>query len=241
MNIVNFVLVVRLEGERNKNIGHATIYINDNETKNIEDIMEVLKRIIREFSGNYEAVNIKLDMLKAFLIESEKNGGCQNGKHDKINNSGFIPNIGEYINIPNELFNDKRARKIIKIKIINPLSKNNNCGLVCLIKSCGLKANQVKPDSLRKKYNITLNSLIGFEKLGDIANLEFRVNLIIINPLGKELLNTNTEFEKTTFLLLEDGHYKLIDLGEFKTYKKCELCGRKLLKSNKMHKLQKYY
>ena len=100
----------------------------------------------------------------------------------------MIPNLGEYINIPNELFNDERARKIIKIKIINPLSKNNNFGIACLIKSCGLKANQVKPDSLRKKYNISLNSLIACEKLGDIANLEFRVNLVIINPLGKELL-----------------------------------------------------
>ena len=123
----------------------------------------------------------------------------------------FIPNIGKYINIPNKLFNDERARKIIKIKIINPFSKNNNCGIVRLIKSCRLKANQVKPDSLRKKYNISLNSLIGCEKLGDIANLAFRVNLIIINPLGKKLLNTNTEFEKTTFLLLEDGHYKPIE------------------------------
>ena len=232
---VKFALVVKLESDEEENISHATMNINDNETKNIEGVEATLKRVIRNFSGDYEAQIVKLDTLKAFVVKVEEDGGCQNGKHDKINNSGFIPNIGNYINIPNELFNDQRARKIIKIKIINPLSKNNNCGLVCLIKSCGLKANQVKPDSLRKKYNIALNSLIGFEKLGDIANLEFRVNLIIINPLGKELLNTNTEFEKTTFLLLEDGHYKLIDLGEFKTYKKCDLCGRKLLTSNIKH------
>ena len=58
--------MIKLEGEETKNIEHATMKINENETKNIEGIISVLKMIIIDFSENYEAVNIKLDALKAF-------------------------------------------------------------------------------------------------------------------------------------------------------------------------------
>ena len=64
--------MIKLQGEETKNIEHGTMKINENETENIEGIISVLKRIIIDFSENYEAVNVKLDTLKAFLIESEK-------------------------------------------------------------------------------------------------------------------------------------------------------------------------
>ena len=57
-----------------------------------------------------------------------------------------------------------------KYKIINYKSKNYNCGLICIIKATGNKANQIKPDMIRKKYYIPVCSLLSAEQLGLIAN-----------------------------------------------------------------------
>ena len=81
-----------------------------------------------------------------------------------------------------------------KYKIINYKSKNNNCGIVCLIKATGKKANQIKPDTLRKKYKIEKNTLLTCEQLGIISVEYFNNNLIVVNNVGDELYNSNSGF-----------------------------------------------
>ena len=54
----------------------------------------------------------------------------------------YIPKLANYFNLPDN--------NLVKFKIINYKSKNNNCGLVCLIRASGNKANKIKPDMIGK-------------------------------------------------------------------------------------------
>ena len=109
-----------------------------------------------------------------------------------------------YFALPEEMNN--MSNNFHKYKIINYKSKNNNCGLVCLIRATGNKANQIKPDMLRKKYNIEKNTLLSVNQLGIISMDYFKNNLIAVNNVGDELYNSNSGFENTIFLLLSDQH-----------------------------------
>ena len=88
--------------------------------------------------------------------------------------------------------------------------------MVCIIKATGNKANQIKPDIIRKKYNIEKNILLTVEQLGLISMDYFNNNLIVVNNVGNELYNSNSGFEKTIFLLLKDEHYCHIDIKNIK-------------------------
>ena len=121
-----------------------------------------------------------------------------------------------------------------KYKIINYKSKNNNCGIVCLIKATGNKANQIKPDTLRKKYNIEKNTLLTVEQLGIISVEYFNNNLIVVNNVGDELYNSNSGFSDTIFLLLSDKHYCHIDIKNIKKYKKCSECNKLFLNNHNL-------
>ena len=74
-----------------------------------------------------------------------------------------------------------------KYKIINYKSKNNNCRIVCIIRATGNKANKIKPNMIRKKYNIEKNTLLTVEQLGLISTDYFKNNLIVVNNMGDEL------------------------------------------------------
>ena len=73
-----------------------------------------------------------------------------------------------------------------------------------------------------------LNTFISCDKLGDIANLKFHCNLIIVNLSGFILFNSNTEYSKTIFLLLEDNHYRHISFDGMKIKKNCKKCGKSI-------------
>ena len=190
----------------------------------------------------YDIPEITIDTLKIFVMKNETKGSDDINR-EKIKYINFIPGLFKYCplkwsqpDLPENFCNDKNMNKMMKLKIIDPKSKNNNCGISCLLRGLDINGNKVKPNLIRKKYNIELNIPINCELLGDIANLEFNINLIIINPLGKELLNTNTEYSKSLYLLLEDHHYSLIDFNEIKQYKICNHCGEKTLNTNTSHK-----
>ena len=84
----------------------------------------------------------------------------------------------------------KNMKDVNLIIVIDYKSINNNCGLVCLIKALDLKANIFKPDSIRKEYGIELKTFINCDKLGDIANLKFQYNLVVVNLSGFILFYT---------------------------------------------------
>ena len=115
-----------------------------------------------------------------------RRGGC-NEKKDTIRKYETIHDLKNIIGYENYDGCE------FSYKILNYPSKNNNCGLVCLIKALDLKANVYKPDSIRKEYGIELNTFISCEKLGDIANLKFQFNLFVVNLAGFVLFNSSTE------------------------------------------------
>ena len=89
-----------------------------------------------------------------------------------------------------------------------------------------LKANEFKPDSIRKEFGIELKTLIDCDKLGDVANLKFQCKLVVVNLAGFVLFNSSTEYNKTIFLLLDQNHYRHISFEDMKIKKNCEQCGK---------------
>ena len=109
---------------------------------------------------------------------------------------------------------------------MNQKNKNKNCDIVCIIKEKGNKANQINPDSIRKKYNFELNIPLSVEQLRLIATDYFTYNLVVVNNIGDELYNSHSGFENTIFLLLKDENYYHIDIKKIKKYKKCPDCNK---------------
>ena len=107
--------------------------------------------------------------------------------------------------------------------------------MVCLIKALGLKANVYKPDSIRKEYGIELNTFISCEKLGDIANLKFKCNLVVVNSAVFILFNSDTEYNTTIFLLLEYNHYRHISMEKIKIKKLCSERGKSIFFDDDKH------
>ena len=155
-----------------------------------------------------EQRGFKLMDISYAKVFQNRRGGCNEGSKNKqcfetIHN---LKNIIGYENYEGCEFN---------YRIINYKSINNNCGLVCLIKALDLKANEFKPDSIRKQFGIELKTFIDCDKLGDVANLKFQCNLVVVNLAGFVLFNSSTEYNKTIFLLLDQNHYRHTGCSNF--------------------------
>ena len=213
---------------------------NNNEVKSISNnqnftfegmnkFNSLMKKSMFKMLSAYDAEGLILypTNLEILNIEINNSDGCNNtGQHKII--FEYIPKLADHFNLPDH--------KLIKFKINNYKSKNNNCGLVCIIKALWKNANVIKPDILRKKYNIEKNALLIVEQLGLISTDYFNNNLMVVNNVGDELYNSNSEFENTIFLLLKDEHYFHIDTKIYKIYRKCETCNKTLRSNNLDHK-----
>ena len=82
-------------------------------------------------------------------MKQKKSGGCNELSYDIHETRKLNKIYNRYFALPEEFNNT--SYKFHKYKIINYKSKNNNCGLVCLIKPSGNKANKIKPDMIKKK------------------------------------------------------------------------------------------
>ena len=157
-------------------------------------------------------------------FNNNRSGGCNTNtkdfkKYEKLNINKFVDGIENSIGK-------------FYFKVINYKSKNNNCGLICLIKGSGKNGNQLKPDTIRKKYNIEKNTLLTCDQLGIISCEELKYNLLVFNSKSNLLYKSNSTFEKSIFLLLEDIHYKLINVKDVKIKQKCKFCGKKYIDNN---------
>jgi hypothetical protein len=207
--------------------------LNNNFNAVYGELMEVVYGFIDHYNGEEGTDTIteqgfRLSEITYATVYQKRTGGCNyNTKDMKCYET--IANLHNLIG-----YEDYEGCEF-SYNVLNYKSKNNNCGLVCIIKALNLKANEVKPDSIRKKYGIPLNTFINCEKLGDIANLEFQCNLIIVNLSGFILFNSNTEYDKNIILLLEDNHYKHVSVENIKIKKSCELCGLSIFFDDDKH------
>ena len=215
---------------------------NDNYVRSISDIQnyifggeskfnsEIKKAIFKMLSA-YDADGIILYQtnLEILNIEINKIGGCNLTDQHKIIYK-YISKLADHFNLPDH--------KLIKFKINNYKSKNNNCGLVCLIRATGNKANKIKPDMIRKKYNIPLNTMITVDQIVMIGKKEFDVKVHVFNQYEYLLSdnNDNDDSKDEIFLLLKDEHYFHIDTKMYKRYRKCEICNKTLRSNNINHK-----
>ena len=92
-----------------------------------------MKKSLFKILTYYDADGLKLFPIKLeiFNIELNKSGGCTLTDQNKTVFE-YIPKLADYFNLPDN--------KLIKFKVRNYKSKNNNCGLVNLeIVTCSLK------------------------------------------------------------------------------------------------------
>ena len=204
----------------------ATISIDSNILlkEDYEELRNLIINKINEFNSNYSDddmynESVKLNCLNISSVYQSRKGGCNLSTRD-------FEHYHEFTTLHKLMGMENYSKCTFNYKIHNFKSKNNNCGLVCLIKGSGSFGNKIKADSLRKKCDIPLNSFISCNQLCDIANIEFHSNLIVINLAGFILFNSNTEYDNTIILLLENEHYQYISLENMKIRTKCEHCGK---------------
>ena len=204
-------------------VGNDFTSINIRKDMELNQIEDLIRNRHDDFINQYNEQNIVLHSLRFFILKQNKTGGCNHGKRE-ISCTVKIRNIyNRYFAKPDiKNMNGSFEKYIIK----NYRSKNNNCGLVCLIKASGNNANKIKSDSLRRKYNIEEGTLLSCEQLGLIADQEFNYNLIVLNNVGDELFTSNQTYDKTIFLILMESHYQHLIIDNIQKFRRCNDCNQ---------------
>ena len=138
--------------------GEEIANINLDRNINIENLIMLLVNRLNAFHNSYTDEEIFLNSLRFFILKQKKSGGCNNFSYDICETRNLNKIYNRYFALPEELNN--MSDNFHKYKIINYKSKNNNFGLVCIIKATGNTANRIKPDLIRKKYNIEKKYII---------------------------------------------------------------------------------
>ena len=110
---------------------------------------------MNEFNDSYTRQEVSLNSLRFFILKQKKSGGCNELSYDICETRKLNKIYNRYFALPEEMNN--MSNNFHKYKIMNYKSKNNNCGLVCIIRATGNKANRIKPNMIRK--NITLKKI----------------------------------------------------------------------------------
>ena len=220
-------------------VGNEFSSININKDFDLMQLERHIRDKFNEFSNLYEEKNIELHSMRFFILKQNRTGGCNHGKKE-LSHTVKIRNIyNRYFAKPDI---NNMSNSFEKYTIKNYKSINNNCGLVCLIKATGNKANVIKPDSLRKKYNLDEDVLLSCEQLAIIADEEFNHNLIVLNNVGDELFTSYKLYEKTIFLILIDSHYQHLIIDNIQKFSRCSGCNQFFLNSHKCNNgVAEYY
>jgi len=194
-----------------------------------EKIKEILEDLTHK---HFDTINYSafLGSVEIWAFKNKNKGGCNLDVHSKVCEETFKVNVYDK--------NNKNLIKFIKLKLISLTSRNNNCGIVCLLKGNELKANEIKPDKIRKDLGIELNTKLDLNQMELIADyLHEKYNgkgFIIFNEkceILKQKFYNNKEFIE---ICLWNEHYWMVEKIE---KKRCEKCGKVLRIENKDHNL----
>ena len=108
---------------------------NNNKENLINNITNTMTRYASEY-GEGDGSDTSLFRLTLATVFQNRRGGCNEHSKD-LNHYHSFSNIHTLIGM------GKYENCTFDYKIHNFKSKNNNCGLVCLIKGCGLNGNKV--------------------------------------------------------------------------------------------------
>src|SRR5579885_1445130 len=193
--------------------------------ENIENILDIIagKNFSTEdYIGYFGGVEF-------WVSKKTQKGGCNLSKQRKVHDERF------------------QVSKYIEIKLTSLKSKNNNCGIVCLLNGNNLKANEIKQDMIRKELGIKLNTKLDVDQMGMVADYlhekyngkgyviyDERKKVLKYNLYNEEKNEENIEENKVVQICLWNEHYWMVDIIK---KKRCEKCGRILLVENKDHNL----
>lgn len=214
---------------KNNKVKFITLDLNEIKNSQYEETMNRIATTIMNFVNEYgddigDDNAYRFHTADVFVIDQNRRGGCNEGKehHEsiEINNIHQIAGIGGNFNNCRFMYD-----------VIDHKSTNNNCGILCLIKSAGLNGNKFKPDSIRKSYLLPPNTPLTPEQLNHIA-INFNLNLTVVNSSGFILFHSGSGLDKKCLLLLEDGHYRSIKTDNIKIKSICEHCGQHINLNN---------
>jgi hypothetical protein len=183
-------------------------------------VMEVLQNYYDKQSQS--DLNITVHSF-SFLVVNDPSltGGCNCGKND------LHPTFKTEMKL--------MKKGTTRIKCLNPMSTKNNCGIMCILKRCGIKGNELKPEIIRKALNIKEGVELTMSQLGAIVNYicekyNRSISLSVCDFKGDLIyssypLNRN-RIEENIMIMLRSNHYFLIEHIE----KYCGRCNKYYIK-----------
>jgi hypothetical protein len=211
LNLQGFIRLIMASKEDK----FLTLTITDDELNQGGSIVRNIMKKINQFVSNYP-YPLWLKAINVFLVKFQNKGGCNHGNKDlhpteKINTRFFY-------------------KQFRRVKLLNPMSSNNNCGIMCLLRFLEMNGNSTKPDALRTGVGLPLNTMLTPEQLSVIA-FRLGIGLIVYNFNKNEfnpILSHYLDKEKVAHVVLMYEHYYLLDTME----EYCEKCNKYFMKKH---------
>jgi len=178
------------------------------------------------YNGKYDRVKMMDEIKKALLNEITK---YVEGLGEITEQHFIAPVSFSIISIKDSMTggcsSEVLSLKFNELRLSSPKSKNNNCLIACIHTALGIKSNQVKPDSVRQKLGIKLNTPIHIKDIPKFAS-EYKCKIRVLNAFGEVLIESGEGQEVNICLYIEkdaSGHYALVKGIEGKCPKcRCE-------------------
>ena len=124
---------------------------------------------------------------------------------------------------------EKLKYKDRTIKLISPISANDNCLFMCFTHFLDIKGSALNFDDIREK--LKLEGKIKFSDVYKVAKY-FNTGYVLLNQQQEIISHCKLETKPEIHIMLMNEHYFIV---EYIDYKKCEQCGKKLLNDNEKH------
>lgn len=125
---------------------------------------------------------------------------------------------------------DKLRYRDRTVKLISPKSSNDNCLFMCFAHFLDIKGNTLKFKEIRDELGIR-EGMIDYKNVLKVANY-FKCGFVLLNQEQKIISFKDLRNKPTVHIMLMKDHYYIV---EYIDYFHCDMCGKKLLKSNETH------
>ena len=175
----------------------------------LEDIKSLfVEKIINRFIGGDSDFSAILNDVTIYVFPLSKKGGCATCRK----------------NVDKLIYRDRT------VKLVSPKSTNDNCLFMCFADILDIKGNTLNFKEIRKELGIK-EGMIEYTEVRKVADY-FKCGYILLNQEQKIISHKDLKNKPNVHIMLMKDHYYIV---EYIDYFHCELCGKKLLKSNETH------
>jgi len=228
----NVYMKVLLESEGV--IASAVIKLSDVNERDLHKL--ILRELYFKTNKMYPTADYFLDVTQVMLLVSGfgSKGGCHEGKTQKLT---------------------QEVSKDVTIHFTNHKSTGNNCLIQCFNHAYGVSGRELKAAKVRSRLGLKKGKKIhmdDIEEMSQYYNKKFnkQMGYILVNQSLKILKFSHPSIKKASEykfedvddrenvvqLCLKNNHYFTYSIV---TYRRCEVCGERLLSTNTSHKCDK--